>query len=40
MIKEVAVDQLKIGMLLTIVFEACTPTQQWPQWPRYYFKPA
>jgi scaffold protein (connect acetoacetyl-CoA thiolase and HMG-CoA synthase) len=40
MIKEVAVDQLKIEMLLTIVFEACTPTQQWPQWPRYYFKPA
>jgi uncharacterized OB-fold protein len=39
MIKEVAVDQLKIGMSLTIVFEACTQTQQWPQWPRYHFKP-
>jgi uncharacterized OB-fold protein len=38
MIKEVALEQIKIGMSLVIVFEACTPTQQWPQWPRYRFK--
>jgi uncharacterized OB-fold protein len=40
MIKEVLLDQIKIGMPLTLVFEACIATQQWPQWPKYYFKPA
>jgi scaffold protein (connect acetoacetyl-CoA thiolase and HMG-CoA synthase) len=40
MIKETPLDQIKIGMPLTTMFEACTPSQQWPQWPRYYFKPA
>jgi len=39
MIKNVAPEQLKIGMELTMGFEACAATQQWPQWPRYYFKP-
>ena len=39
MIKNVAPEQLKIGMELTINFEACATTQQWPQWPRYHFKP-
>jgi uncharacterized OB-fold protein len=39
MIKNVAPEQLKIGMELTIDFEACVATQQWPQWPRYHFKP-
>jgi uncharacterized OB-fold protein len=39
MVKNVALDQLKIGMELTMDFEPCTATQQWPQWPRYYFKP-
>jgi hypothetical protein len=39
MIKEVALDHLKIGMPLKLAFEACQPTQQWPQWPRYYFEP-
>jgi hypothetical protein len=32
--------QLRIGMDLTIDFAACSTTQQWPQWPRYCFKPA
>jgi len=40
MIKEVAPEQIKIGMELTIAFETSTTTSQWPQWPRYYFKPA
>ena len=39
MIRDAPLDQIRIGLPLTIVFEACTPTQQWPQWPRYYFKP-
>lgn len=39
MIKEVSPEQIKIGMKLTIVFDSTT-APQWPQWPRYYFKPA
>jgi len=40
MIKDTPADQIKIGMHLTMVFEACAQTQQWPQWPRYHFKTA
>lgn len=32
-------ELIKIGMQLTLDFGACTTTQTWPQWPRYYFKP-
>jgi uncharacterized OB-fold protein len=39
-IREVAHDQIKIGMPLTLVFEECVITEQWPQWPRYHFRPA
>jgi uncharacterized OB-fold protein len=39
MISGVAPEQLKIGMDLTIDFGACNTAQQWPQWPRYCFKP-
>lgn len=38
MIKETPLDQIKIGMPLTIIFGPCATTQQWPQWPRYHFK--
>jgi len=40
MIRGVAPEQVKIGMPLTINFETSVATQTWPQWPRYYFKPA
>ena len=40
MIKGVPQEQIKIGILLTIDFETQPSTQTWPQWPRYYFKPA
>jgi uncharacterized OB-fold protein len=40
MIKDIPLDKIKIGMQLTFAFEACTPTTQWPQWPRYHFKSA
>jgi uncharacterized OB-fold protein len=40
MITAVPHDQLRIGMDLTIDFGTCSTTQQWPQWPRYCFKPA
>jgi uncharacterized OB-fold protein len=39
MIQDVALEQVKIGMPLTVVFEACAPSTQWPQWPRYHFEP-
>lgn len=39
MIKDAPLDKIRIGMPLSIVFEACSPTVQWPQWPRYHFKP-
>ena len=38
-IKSITQDQLKIGMDLTLDFGTCNTEQQWPQWPRYCFKP-
>jgi uncharacterized OB-fold protein len=40
MIRGVPSEQLQIGMALTLDFGECAATQTWPQWPRYYFKPA
>ncbi len=39
MIKGVELDQVKIGMSLALDVEHEADPQQWPQWPRYYFKP-
>jgi uncharacterized OB-fold protein len=39
MIQGVTQEQLQIGMALTLDFGACSSPQQWPQWPRYCFKP-
>ena len=39
MIKGVALEEIKVGMRLSVDFEKCETTQSWPQWPRYYFKP-
>ena len=39
MINGVAQEQVKIGMELKMDFGKCVVTQQWPQWPRYCFKP-
>jgi hypothetical protein len=39
MIRDAALDRIRIDMPLTLEFEACQPTTQWPQWPRYHFKP-
>lgn len=38
-IKDVAQENLKIGMDLTINFGSCDNAQTWPQWVRYCFKP-
>jgi len=40
MIKGVTLEKIKVGMPLTLEFGTCDATQPWPQWPRYYFKPA
>lgn len=39
MIRDVAPEKIKIGMNLKVVFNSSVATSQWPQWPRYYFKP-
>jgi uncharacterized OB-fold protein len=39
MIRGVALEQIKVGMELAFDFGTCAATQQWPQWPRYYFRP-
>jgi hypothetical protein len=40
MIRGAPLDQIKIGMRLGMEFGTCAANQPWPQWPRYYFKPA
>ncbi len=32
-------EQLKIGMELAVDFSTCSTPQNWPQWPKYCFKP-
>ena len=39
MIQGTTQDNLKIGMKLTLDFGTCSSSQQWPNWPRYCFKP-
>jgi len=39
MIKNVKLEDLRIGMDLSVGFEATSP-KEWPKWPRYFFKPA
>ncbi len=39
MIKNVKLEDLRIGMDLQIGFETALP-KEWPRWPRYFFKTA
>jgi len=44
MIRGVEPDKIRVGMSLTVDFEKPsaalhTQQEQWPTWPRYYFKP-
>jgi len=44
MIRDIEPDKLQVGMPLKVDFEKPsilkqTASTQWPQWPRYYFKP-
>ncbi len=38
MIRNVEREKLKVGIELAIDFDV-EPSQTWPQWPRYYFRP-
>jgi hypothetical protein len=38
MIRETDPDKIKVDMKLSIDFDTMLPSE-WPQWPRYYFKP-
>jgi len=38
MVKGVDVDQIKVGMELTVDFEDASTNVEWPQWSRYYFR--
>jgi len=40
MIQGIEQKQLKIGIPLLLDFGSCSTPQQWPQWPRYCFKPS
>jgi uncharacterized OB-fold protein len=39
MIKDTEHEKIKVGMRLTIEFDTSAVQSQWPQWPRYHFKP-
>jgi hypothetical protein len=38
-IRNVALDAVKVGMTVTVDFEKGAVSDEWPQWPRYYFRP-
>jgi uncharacterized OB-fold protein len=38
MIKNVKLEDLRIGMSLQVDYETALP-KEWPPWPRYFFKP-
>lgn len=39
MIRNLKLEELRIGMELLVDFETALP-KEWPRWPRYFFKPA
>jgi uncharacterized OB-fold protein len=38
-IQNVPLEQLKIGMTLKVDFNACSTSQNWPQWSKYCLRP-
>jgi uncharacterized OB-fold protein len=38
MIKNLKLEEVRIGMELQVDFETALP-REWPKWPRYFFKP-
>jgi len=40
MIRDIEHEKIRIGMELNIKFDTSTvQSEEWPQWPRYYFEP-
>jgi len=39
MIRNIEPDKIRVGMKLKVDFDTALPSE-WPQWPRYYFKPS
>ncbi len=39
MLRNMKLEELRIGMELQVDFETAVP-KEWPRWPRYFFKPA
>jgi len=37
-IKDVDLDKIQVGMKLAVGFEKEPVSENWPQWPKYYFK--
>jgi uncharacterized OB-fold protein len=38
-IRNVDLAQVQVGMKLVMGFDTASISEEWPQWPRYYFKP-
>ncbi len=38
MIRDIEPDKIRVGLKLRVDFDTALPSE-WPQWPRYYFKP-
>ena len=39
MIRNMKPEEIRVGMELVVDFDVATP-QNWPQWPRYFFRPS
>ena len=39
MIRNISITKVKIGMKLVVGVDDKSITENWPQWPRYYFEP-
>lgn len=39
MMRNVDLDKIKVGMNLAVYVDKGQISEEWPQWPRYYFKP-
>ncbi len=39
MISDIDLGKIKVGMNLSVEFDKEVRSEEWPQWPRYHFKP-
>ena len=38
-VRDVPLDSIKVGMTLEVCFDKENVAEEWPQWPRYHFRP-